>query len=61
MSAAPTNAGLCATCIHARITGNDRGSQFVFCELSRTRPEFPRYPRLPVIACTGYERQVQAQ
>jgi len=32
----------------------DRGSEFVFCELSSTDVRFPRYPRLPVIECLGY-------
>ena len=25
------------------------------CERSRTDPSFPRYPRLPVTSCRGYE------
>jgi hypothetical protein len=47
--------GLCATCAHARVIENDRGSRFYFCELSKTDPRFPRYPRLPVVACIGWE------
>lgn len=47
--------GLCASCRHAREVVNDRGSTFVFCQKSQTDPAFPRYPRLPVVACTGYE------
>ena len=31
-----------------------RGSTFWLCELSRTDPAFPRYPRLPVVRCTGF-------
>jgi hypothetical protein len=35
---------------------NTRGSVFSLCRLSRTEPErFPRYPRLPVLECAGYE------
>ena len=48
-------AGLCDRCMHARRIENDRGSIFVLCELSRTDARFPRYPRLPVVACTGFE------
>ena len=44
------NAGLCATCAHAKIVTNDRGSTFLRC----THPGLPKYPRLPVLACTGY-------
>jgi hypothetical protein len=27
--------------------------------LSRTDPRFPKYPRLPVLACSGYEPRTQ--
>jgi hypothetical protein len=27
----------------------------VMCERSLTDPSFPRYPRLPVLTCRGYE------
>ncbi len=29
------------------------------CERSLTDPSFPRYPRLPVLSCRGYERPAQ--
>jgi len=51
----PPPRGLCDSCRHARRIVNDRGSVFVLCELSRTDSRFPRYPRLPVVACTGFE------
>jgi hypothetical protein len=35
---------------------SDRGSVFYLCELSKTDQRFPKYPRLPVLACVGYER-----
>jgi len=38
-----------------RIT-SARGSHFYLCERSRTDASYPRYPRLPVLACAGYER-----
>jgi hypothetical protein len=47
--------GLCRTCVHARRLVTARGSRFLFCELSRTDPRFPRYPNLPVLACDGFE------
>jgi hypothetical protein len=46
--------GLCATCVHARTIHSDRGAIFWLCELSATDPRFPKYPRLPVLACAGY-------
>ena len=33
---------------------SDRGSIFLFCERSKTDPQFPKYPRLPVLRCAGY-------
>jgi len=30
-------------------------SVFWLCGRSRTEPEFPRYPRLPVLECAGFE------
>jgi hypothetical protein len=31
-----------------------RGSTFWLCELNATDPRFPKYPRLPVVACAGF-------
>jgi hypothetical protein len=49
-------AGLCDSCRHQRVVRNTRGSSFSLCERSKTEPErYPRYPRVPVTACDGYE------
>jgi hypothetical protein len=32
-----------------------RGSTFYQCERSAGNPDFPKYPRLPVIQCSGHE------
>jgi hypothetical protein len=47
--------GLCAGCAHVRVVTSARGSSFVMCELSRTDKRFARYPRLPVLACVGFQ------
>jgi hypothetical protein len=49
-------AGLCARCAHVRIVPGAARSLFYLCQLSRTDSRFPRYPRLPVTACAGYQR-----
>jgi hypothetical protein len=54
-----TSLGLCANCIHARLVTSDRGSQFLFCQLSQSNPQFPKYPRLPVLRCSGYTPKSQ--
>ena len=48
--------GLCADCLHMREVKSDRGASFYRCALSDTDPRFPRYPRLPVLHCSGYVR-----
>jgi hypothetical protein len=49
--------GLCGDCAHARQIGSDRASTFLQCQLSFTDRNFQKYPRLPVLTCSGYERQ----
>jgi GNAT superfamily N-acetyltransferase len=51
-----TEAGLCASCRHVQVITSARGSRFSLCERSRTDARYPRYPRLPVLTCAGYER-----
>jgi hypothetical protein len=52
------SAGLCESCRHQRVVKNTRGSRFSLCQRSKTEPDrFPRYPRVPVVACPGYERR----
>jgi hypothetical protein len=48
-------AGLCDGCRHQQLVPTTRGSTFSLCRRSRTDPAFPRYPRLPVVACPGFE------
>ena len=48
-------AGLCDACRHQRVVGNTRGSRFSLCERSRTDESYPRYPRVPVRECEGFE------
>jgi hypothetical protein len=53
-------AGLCDACVHQRVIRNTRGSEFSLCERSRTDPAFPRYPRVPVLECRGFERRADS-
>jgi len=50
-----TRVGLCADCQFVRRIESDRGSVFYKCQRSATDPGFPKYPRLPVLQCAGYE------
>ena len=47
--------GLCSHCVHMREIHSDRGSTFYMCQLSATDSRFPKYPRLPVLQCLGYQ------
>lgn len=49
-------AGLCADCMHMQLIKSDRSSTFYLCRCSAVDPSFPKYPRLPVLQCRGYER-----
>ncbi len=57
MSSPPSpDAGICDRCRHQQVIRTTRGSRFSLCRRSRDEPErFPRYPRLPVIVCPGYQ------
>ncbi len=54
MSPVWTNAGLCADCRHAQRLAAKR-AHYLRCRRSDDEPAYPRYPRLPVVACPGYE------
>lgn len=50
----PSEIGMCADCRFAAVVRSDKGSVFYQCRRSFTDPEFEKYPRLPVRACSGY-------
>jgi hypothetical protein len=55
-------AGLCDRCVHQQVVRNTRGSSFSLCRRSRTEPErYPRYPRLPVRSCPGFQERSTAE
>jgi hypothetical protein len=47
--------GLCPGCEHAEPIVSAKGSMFILCGLSKTDSSFPKYPRLPVLQCSGYK------
>jgi hypothetical protein len=51
------NPGLCGECVHVRRIQSDRASVFYQCQLSFADSRFEKYPRLPVVNCSGYQKQ----
>jgi hypothetical protein len=49
------HAGLCENCTHRKEIRNDRGSLFILCRRGLLDPAWPKYPRLPVLRCAGFE------
>ena len=49
------NAGLCESCRHQKVIRNTRGSSFSMCLRARDDDRYPKYPRLPVRRCSGFE------
>lgn len=47
--------GLCFTCQHVRLVRTDRDAVFYQCQRAAKDPRYPKYPRLPVLVCPGYE------
>lgn len=52
---AVSDPGLCADCAWVKRIRTSRGSEFWKCGRSEIDEKFPKYPRVPVTACTGYE------
>jgi hypothetical protein len=48
-------AGLCFSCRFVRKVESSRGSIFYLCRRSEEDPAYERYPRLPVIQCSGFD------
>ena len=49
--------GLCDSCVHQRLVRSGRGSVFSLCRLAASDPRFPKYPRVPVLECAGFEER----
>ncbi len=51
----PPPVGLCDSCRQQQVVRTTRGSSFSLCRRSREDGRYPRYPRLPVLRCPGYD------
>ena len=48
--------GLCAACRHAKLNETRRGTAYLRCTRAEWDAALPRYPRLPVTECPGFEQ-----
>jgi len=53
--AAAATSGLCAECAYLQVL-RSRRSTFIRCARHDNDSSWPRYPRLPVLHCHGFER-----
>lgn len=53
------HSGLCTQCKHAELIRTAKGSAFLKCARSKMEQRFPKYPKLPVTSCLGYESSVK--
>ncbi len=54
INADTSHIGLCLNCEYARHVEAKESSVYFLCERSLTDPTFPKYPRLPVLRCSGF-------
>jgi hypothetical protein len=47
--------GLCAGCEHAKLNETRRGTAYLRCTRAAWDTRLPRYPRLPVTQCVGFD------
>jgi hypothetical protein len=49
--------GLCRACQHPKLNQTRRGTTYLRCTRAEWDSTLPRYPRLPVIECAGFDRK----
>ena len=54
INADTSHIGLCLNCEYANHVEPKESSVYFSCPRSLTDPTFPKYPRLPVLRCSGY-------
>jgi hypothetical protein len=48
--------GLCSDCRYTKAIVSGKGSQFFICLRAEADPDYSKYPRLPMLQCSGYEQ-----
>jgi putative YjhG/YagF family dehydratase len=47
--------GLCAGCLYRREVRSDKGAVFTLCRRGLNDSRYPKYPRIPVLRCAGFD------
>jgi hypothetical protein len=55
-----TDPGLCGGCRHVARNTTRRGPTYLRCTRAAWDDRLVRYPRLPVLACVGFERPLES-
>jgi hypothetical protein len=53
--------GLCDACAHQKLIDTSRGSTFSMCLRGLEDPDWPKYPRMPVLRCPRYTPRAEAR
>jgi hypothetical protein len=61
LNADPSRIGLCWNCEYARHVEGKESTVYFLCERSLTDSTFPKYPRLPILRCSGYVNSQRAE
>jgi hypothetical protein len=48
--------GLCSDCAHAKKLKTKIDATIYLCGRAAADSRFPKFPRLPIMACAGYEK-----
>jgi hypothetical protein len=53
--------GLCDACAHQQLIGTTRGSTFSMCRIGLRDPDWPKYPRMPVLSCPRFAARADGE
>ncbi len=49
--------GLCGSCRYRREVIGRQGAMYVLCRRAESDSNYPKYPRVPMLRCAGYEER----
>jgi len=55
------NHSLCESCAFMREVVTPKKSRFLLCQLSKTNPDYPKYPPQPIVRCEGHQQKQEGE